>query len=595
MRQEQMIRLIGLGAMVSLSFAACSPDSGTSDGTEPGSQQGCEGGKCDGVANLPELTTLTDLTTGVCVWTGQPNDTMKLECAMGSLVEGTTHQHVETFVVVSGDFSGSKSRAFRDTEIDGMFREVVTISREDFAREPVRTSLFVGLGGENGNTSSFSYQYEVDVPEFLEDGQQQSFDIDLPFDLRPVSFWPTPEIIEKVDMTTGTDLFYLNLDLDTDLASLGAPFNFDGGINGPRTKLFGSVFIDGVREPRAMAGKVYYVPAFDEMDPLNVQVILGIDLQPKQDLTEPGYYVVNPDGSLTLTAPTDLPDIGPIPAPAPALDMGVTPDSDMGASQDDMADGSMDMGSPTPDMPPVDPCMDTCTAGQVCVAGECVERSMQRQNNCSDTPTKTCDLGEDLDCAEGNVCVEGLCRRLICQSQGNCTDTPQDVCEVDTHCADGNVCVEGLCRRLICQSQGNCTDTPVDPCERDGHCMEGNACVQGLCRRLVCQSQNSCTDTPQDVCEVDAHCADGNVCVEGLCRRLVCQSQGNCTDTPVDPCERDGHCLEGNVCVQGLCRRLVCQSQGNCTDTPVDPCENDDHCYEGNSCVNGVCARDVCM
>lgn len=546
----------GVGATLCMGLmAACSPqvDEPTPDSN---AQSQCNGEKCDGVSGFSELEVQTNLTTGVCVWTGQANDTMKLECAMGTLIEGATHQHTGSYVYVKGDFLSPKTMNFQSTELDGKFREVASIVRSNFEREPVSVETFVSLGGANGNGQSFGYFIDVPVPNFLEEGERQEFELGVPFDLRPISFWPSPEVVDIIDNSNGTDLLYINLENAVDLAGV-AGFRFDDGSNSSvRSTIRSGVLLNGTQDPRDLAGKVVYVPVpiADMSTTVQAQLIMDSNSQPKYELAEPGYYVVNADATLTLTAPADLPDIGLLP-PAPIADMGPgmldMPGGDFGT--DDMGVDS------APDMPPADPCMDQCTGSEVCVAGACVSRARQAQTSCNTPSERACDLGEDQDCAEGNVCVEGTCRWLLCQKQSSCNQPAERVCEGDDDCGENNICVEGMCRWLLCQKQVNCSDPADRVCADVGDCADGNVCVDNMCRRLICQKQDNCSDSADRVCDGDDNCADGNICVAGMCRRLICQKQDNCSDPADRVCEEaNGDCANNNTCVNNVCVRDVC-------------------------------------
>ncbi len=186
-------------------------------------------------------------------------------------------------------------------------------------------------------------------------------------------------------------------------------------------------------------------------------VTASSDIEVDAAFTQPGYYLFEKDGTIAPATPEQIRERGARPTTAPVVtnpDMGdvsdmLLPDSgsidsmDMGMPQDDM--------NTEPDMPVVDPCMDTCSDTQVCVNAQCVTRSQQAQSSCNVNPYKPCDLGEDSDCADGNVCVEGLCRLLSCQEQASCNVTPYRPCEQDSHCADGNSCNDdGLCQKDSC-------------------------------------------------------------------------------------------------------------------------------------------------
>lgn len=534
-------KVIGLGSMLCLGLTtmACTPEVESSADESDTTRKQCTG-KCDDISDvgaLPLLSVQTDLKTGTCIWTGKTDDQMTLACAMTTLVEKSTLQHVQSYVNVSGDFIFAiPGTDFRDEALDGEFREVATISRQEFDRGDVQVQVNVILGGANGNSLGVFYYIDTPVPEFLAEGDRQEFELPTPFELRPISFWPSPEIVTFAESFDYLNLFMLTASTRLDLTELEG-FRTDPSFGSRTVKVFQD---DGLLDPRKIAGKVFYMPVVPGANsPINVSVMLDTGEQPKYDLTEPGYYVVNIDKTLTLTAPSDLPDIGPLPHLSQGQDMSedMSNSDDMG-SVDDMS-GSTDMhvsndmeniqdmaSDTTPDMTPVDPCMAQCSSSQVCVAGSCVERSTQMQSYCTQVATKSCDMGEDGDCAEGNVCVAGMCHRRSCQTQEYCSTPARRSCDAneDSDCAEGNVCVEGLCHRRSCQTQSYCSGVASKTCDmgEDGDCAEGNVCVEGLCRKLSCQSQEYCNTPAWRPCEQDTHCVEGNSCMDNVCAHDSC-------------------------------------------------------------------------
>ena len=470
---------------LSLVTWGCTPAT-DGDGTQEGTGSSCNGGKCDSAtASLSELQALTDLSLGTCALTGRAEEVV-VECAVSALPEATQVQHVITIVRVEGSSNFNDTEILREDVQDGQFRDVISVARADIEGETFAINFETHMATEQGST--FAFRQRLSVASLPADGEQEVKVLETPMELWPVSFWPGVDVIDA--FTSGTiPLMLVSSTLTSDFSGVDG-FSAVTGV--PMDVRDTWTLHASSDDPLSFSGQVHYFPVVRGGTGATIvsEVIFDVDNRIKHELTAPGYYVIGADNSLTLTALADLPENGWRP-PAPSADMGdVGGEGDM-ATDDAGIGGGMDMGSvdmapDMVDMPPVDPCQGACSAGQVCVAAQCVDRSDQAQFSCSSTPSKACDLGEDEDCAMGNVCVEGTCHQLACQAQFSCSATPNKACETDGHCADGNVCVENVCRQLACQSQFSCSTTPNRPCDVDAHCASGNSCVDAVCKLDVC-------------------------------------------------------------------------------------------------------------
>ena len=571
-----MRKSLVLCGFIALVFG-CAEDTNTSVTTEEQSrpESSCTGGKCDapGQVEVPVLepialdqmiscTVERDTSTsdeffqadqGTCSFHGMPADGITLSVA--------------SIDIVASDGSYLKSHAWSGHELDSP-QDFNFIARADDYPLQIRTTVY-------WNGMGFGLRGDIDAPEnnffgIASHGTETTVErpdesVAIPFapelEIWPIVLWPTQDL-EDAWAQKEVSFWYAVLQGDMEIPGKelierthNMSFSFEYAHS-----LFAQSHQESLTPLSQLKLFIPAVPGEPSSATLKTKITGALD-ESSTMLPQPGYYLIDKDGPITPASPEQVRERGARPTAAPVVmnpDMGDVsdPDSgsmDMGMLQDDM--------NTEPDMPVVDPCMDTCSDTQVCVNAQCVTRSQQAQSSCNVNPYKPCDLGEDSDCADGNVCVDGLCRLLTCQEQASCNVNPYRPCEQESHCADGNVCVEGLCRLLSCQEQVSCNVNPYRPCDlgEDSDCADGNVCVDGLCRLLTCQEQASCNVNPYRPCEQESHCADGNVCVEGLCRLLTCQEQASCNVTPYRPCEQDSHCADGNSCNDdGVCQKDGC-------------------------------------
>ena len=210
-------------------------------------------------------------------------------------------------------------------------------------------------------------------------------------------------------------------------------------------------------------------------------------------------------------------------------------------------------------------CVTTCTAGQTCDAGTCVD----------DT---TCDPACVAD--DCMACVDGTCESTCTAGQicdaGTCVadNTCDPACEADL-CM---TCVEGTCESTctlgqVCDGSGNCVaDTSCTPaCEAD-LCMtcDAGTCVTICTEGQTCDGSGNCV--ADNVCEPACETNDCMECVAGVCESTcalgqVCDGAGNCVaDTSCTPACNAAMCMICNdgTCVTTCSAAEACDGDGNC-------------------------------
>ena len=517
-----------------LLIAGCSAASDGAGSTGPGGS--CTGGKCDGfevpAALAPIALDGVVQCHGVVDHEADPFFAVhELRCTVQPPEALDVHR---VYFAVNG--ADGSPVAGETSAAPESFGSEVTIARfrdDDFPLDVRITVPFLARGGQEDHSYWGFRQTIADRAALAAATAEAPLSVDLPVEIWPIVLWPSEDTVTQWSAgTLGLVLF------DTRYAFpvTGSAELAVGGV-GP---------VSNVDQNRYLSVRPTTDPDISVLarQPMNFLVPRGglatpADLNVQTDVSDrvatpfdaPGYYVLGTDGSLVRTEPAELPPLSLEPIdPTDPLD----PDAGVPIEPD--------AGEPEPDAgpsEPVDPCMGSCTAAQVCVAGACVARGEQDQDlRTSSTcyaPNRACDAGDDGDCAPDHACVLGECRRLACQHQDLRTSTTcyaaDEACESDAHCASGHTCVSGLCRRTVCQIQDLRTSTTCydadEPCARDLDCDSGHACVAEQCRRLVCQNQDLRTSTtcyPADQpCAIDAHCDAGHTCSpDGLCVRTVC-------------------------------------------------------------------------
>ena len=190
----------------------------------------------------------------------------------------------------------------------------------------------------------------------------------------------------------------------------------------------------------------------------------------------------------------------------------------------------------------------SCSAGYLCVGGECVQSCDQSGEHPYPCPA-------DRYCT-GGACLVKACARqpcaagFICQPDGSCVDP----CSLRT-CPLGASCVNGVC--IDCYTRGcpagqRCIERQckVDPCDGKS-CGAGQFCSAGVCAP-------GCAGIS---------CGGSLVCVKGVCSKTACP----------DVCASDFFC----DVLTGACRPKPCSGVA---------------CAAGQVCVNatGLCANDPC-
>jgi hypothetical protein len=217
-----------------------------------------------------------------------------------------------------------------------------------------------------------------------------------------------------------------------------------------------------------------------------------------------------------------------------------------------------------------------CTAGDVCLTGECLPGATQ-------------------DCSDGVPCTDD-----VCEPTTGCTNPFNEaICDDGDACTDTDTCFGGVC---ISGETTTCDD--ANPCTEDD-CDTLSGCV------FLPEPGKSCDDS--DACTVDGQCSATGVCLpqsnlecndENPCTDDVCSALQGCTFTANEAtCDDDEPCTKEDTCVQGLCTGEddscddndvctidSCLSGEGCEHTPFQgPCDDADPCTKDDSCVDGLC------
>ena len=237
-----------------------------------------------------------------------------------------------------------------------------------------------------------------------------------------------------------------------------------------------------------------------------------------------------------------------------------------------------------------DRCGGTCSTGQYCWNGICVNGCTSNENcdansYCEVDPiTKdgACVLKEvpgcakDADCADTQVCMKGACgvvnvEVVDCEWQPNGEDG----------CASDELCIEQAAKE---------GEDPVGECYSFPPCGEGGKCPVG---------------TTGAVCNVKADkqilTSKGAICLMGVCEAVGdCPANWKCIRKEVDPvglcssgemgypCYSNDDCGGGNTCsAMGWMMGVCMPGTGGCT-------KNED-CGDGMKCEMGMCIPDMGM
>jgi hypothetical protein len=243
-----------------------------------------------------------------------------------------------------------------------------------------------------------------------------------------------------------------------------------------------------------------------------------------------------------------------------------------------------------------------CAAGNACCASGCADLANDPQNcgACGTTcaANETCGVGPsgaptclcgDKSCSAGELCCGGNCVNSSSSDCGSCDHACKkgESCSNAGACAcnGGNACVGN---QICCGSDASAGAGCFDPSSDAKHCGDcktvcpaGQACVTGQCVPTPCNPP----------------CSDGNSCDNGTCKcngatacgaGQTCCGDG-CHDLSGDVanCNQCGHkCATGDYCCQGAC---TAPSNTNCTACGAT-CSSCCVCHGVGSCqLGGLC------
>ena len=448
MRTSPILQALTLLSLVTaLGTAGCAVNSGPGTGLDGNDH------KNDGFspADLPalEAVALDNLVECFGVMDDSTSDPFfqrhELRCTAAVMPTGLTVDRVWVSVI------SDDSRLYDTLDLMAAdFGTETLITRVGNDHFPLRVRVTIPFRlDDDGASKYWGFERTISGPsEFEGLTADAPITMGLPFDLWPVALYPT---VALRDAWTAEDNTLLITRTDYTFPVAGSAELAVGGpspvteIRERRTDIHRRSGLEDlaslVRTPT-----YYAMPIGGLADPAGMTIMLGRDGEVPSSIVGPGYYLVDLDGTATLTATTDLPDLGTGTGDdGGADDDGGIGDVDGGAG--DVDGGAGDDGGPAPD-----PCAGACSANEVCVAGGCVVRSQQQQRYCGDTPDRLCDGDDNADCADGNICAEGLCRNRSCQKQQYCGDTPDTPCDGDDgDCAPDHACnADNICERVSC-------------------------------------------------------------------------------------------------------------------------------------------------
>jgi hypothetical protein len=339
-------------------------------------------------------------------------------------------------------------------------------------------------------------------------------------------------------------------------------------------------------------------------------------------------HAVTPDGGMALTEGA-RPD-APAAAPEGPSDAAPPPGVLTCRSGEQICSGAC--ADPASDPHHCGGCGKACTAGQVCLGGQCATdcgTKSKCDGACVDLMT---DLGHCGSCdkacpAAGKgtaACVAGRCKPA-CTGGAVCGEVcpdydrdPLDCGGCGRSCAAGQPCLGGAC---CAQSNcgGVCADTASDSknCGACGRvCAGGQVCLSGQCT-VDCGSKTKCGGACVDLMTDAGHCGSCDkacaspgkgtaACAAGKCKPAcdpgIAACGELCPDYARDPlnCGACGRaCAAGQSCLSGVCCAI---GQTNCGGTCVDTAGDRKNCGACNhacldpggggsvSCVGGQCS-----
>jgi len=273
-----------------------------------------------------------------------------------------------------------------------------------------------------------------------------------------------------------------------------------------------------------------------------------------------------------------------------------------------------------------------CTAGDQCIAGQCVG-------------------GPAVLCDDDNPCTDDSCDPAV-----GCVHTNNaHTCDDGSLCTAVDTCAEGKCvggGLLDCDDGNPCTDDACDPavgcvhtnnsipCDDKSKCTEVDVCLDGQCtgtQPLDCDDKNVCTSDAcipaagcvnlpnNNPCDDADACTTGELCANTKCqggKTITCNDVNDCTTDSCDPaagcvfapvpdqtqCDDGNSCNSDDKCVAGKCigEGKICEDNNPCTNNKCDeahggcwyeyntnPCDDETVCTSGDTCKNGTCVGTV--
>ncbi len=239
-------------------------------------------------------------------------------------------------------------------------------------------------------------------------------------------------------------------------------------------------------------------------------------------------------------------------------------------------------------MPPCNPGMTACVAGQVV----CTNEVQPTPNQCG-MSTDCTGVMTTGSCPDGTTCVQGNCAVPCANSEFPCPGG--FICKQSTMLCIPNACATKNCPSdQLCQLDSEGNASCIDPCTLlncpVGYACKSGACVDNSCRVNGCAAGQVCIGDPP-ACIADP-CA-GVSCPSGQ----FCDTGGTCEKACVPGCLSTQVCMNG-ACIDGKCKGVTCPTGQTClASSTVGVCQPNAcgaSCASGQVCCGGSCQVDPC-
>lgn len=524
--EDKMKKILLISCLLSCCFSVIS----CSDDTNINNNNICDDGKCDS-ANAEELTKISMQKLVSCWGVVDPNQDAffqedKILCHVTQIPFNKIGEITKIIASVATQKEPNtealliegKSLQGTNQEID-IFNATYENNNNRVSNYPITIELTFEVTLFNDTTKRyFGSNITIENREQLKTITQDSpLYAGLPFDVWQIVLWPNADLQNMWHNGAFSSLMYY-------FGETGYEFPVESLITNTNLEAESKVLFN--REPtyfdnfESLRSTIIYIPApvngFTAGNEPSITVKLHDnvgkrDISSSFALTDPGYYVIDPDSNGQKT---------------PANELVIVTEYDNS----------------------FDPCKGTCRETEVCIQGSCREKAGPTE--CGSL-NGTCDPGADEDCPEGHFCSHGFCLNKACQEQkiaddGTC-GSAYGICENDndSECPENHVCastgnfyenvsvfssddlVLGTCYNIQCQQSTDCSNRAGSgSCVNNNDCAVDNICITRLhrCRHISCQIQPEDCSSSKSICDEgeNSDCAEGHTCVQNKCTRNTC-------------------------------------------------------------------------